>query len=424
MSRIVVVGAGPAGLIAAAEAAKRGNQVTLLEKNHKVGRKIYISGKGRCNLTNACDLPTLIKNIPGNGNFLYSAFTQFDANDVMAYFEQLGVRTKIERGNRVFPESDKAGDVVDALYQNVLRNGVQLQLQACVTDIQVTEDRKTVIYEQDHRKKQLHCDAIILATGGVSYPLTGSTGDGLGFAAAMGHTVVSLFPSLIPFVVSEPWIGQLQGLSLKNVSVKLLRHQKTKLFEDMGEMLFTHYGVSGPLILSASSHIRDFDYTGLQLIIDLKPALSLEQLDQRIQKDFGKYIRKSFQNALDDLLPKSLIPIMVLRSGIEGDRPVNQITKEERRRLAELLKSFSVTPVEPRPIAEAIVTAGGISIKEIHPKTMESKLVPGVFFAGEMIDVDAYTGGFNLTIAFSTGYAAGCAAGMDESRENRRGDRL
>jgi len=407
MSDVVVIGAGPAGLIAAAEAAKNGNKVTLLEKNAKVGRKLYISGKGRCNITNDCDINTLIKNTPGNGRFLYSAFNNFSSQDIMEYFNELGVQTKTERGNRVFPMSDKAGDVVDALYKNVSKSGAELILNSEVVSIDVMSVPKSVVYSQKGREKIIHCDNIIIATGGVSYPLTGSTGDGLHFAKAIGHTVNQVRPSLVPLVTAEKWVKDLQGLALKNVNLILVKGESTKIFEDFGEMLFTHYGMSGPLILSASSHIRDCDYSDLKVKIDLKPALDIEQLDKRLQKDFSKYIKKNFGNALDDLLPKSMIPIVVMLSGIEEARQVNQITKEERRKLAELLKSFTLTPVAPRPIEEAIVTTGGICVKEINPKTMESKMVSGVYFAGEIMDVDAYTGGFNLTIAFSTGYAAG-----------------
>lgn len=408
MSKVVVIGAGPAGLIAAAEAAKCGHQVTLLEKNNKIGRKLYISGKGRCNLTNACDLNTLIKNTPGNGNFLYSTFSRFGTEDVVEYFSQLGVETVVERGNRVFPASQKAADVVDALYKLMKDTGVQLLLQAEVKEVQLMTDPKQVSYQKDGKMHWVECDAVIIATGGVSYPQTGSTGDGYRFAEGVGHSLIPAKPSLIPLVVKEPWVRTLQGLSLRNVTVTLLQQEKM-LYQEQGEMLFTHYGVSGPLILSASSHIRNFDYSNLKLTIDLKPALSLEQLDARLQRDFQKYVRKNFSNALDDLLPQTLIPVVIALSGIDKEKPVHQITKEERLHLAALLKELTMTPTAPRPIAEAIVTAGGVCVKEVNPKTMESKLVPGVYFVGEVLDVDAYTGGFNLTIAFSTGYTAGNA---------------
>ena len=423
---VVVIGAGPAGLIAAAQAAKNGNSVTLLEKNAKVGRKLYISGKGRCNLTNSCDINTLIKNTPGNGSFLYSAFNKFSSLDIIEYFNGLGVKTKVERGNRVFPESDKASDIIDALFKNVQRNGVELILNAEVTEIGFgsagnlntdisTNDSvsasvnniKQVEYSKDGKPHKIQCKNIILATGGISYPATGSTGDGYKFAGKAGHTVIDPKPSLVSMNTSEKWVANLQGLSLKNVSVKLIKNKKEKLFEDFGEMLFTHCGVSGPLILSASSRVRDFNYENLELYIDLKPALSNEQLDLRIQRDFNKYINCNFINSLNDLLPKSLIPVVVMLSETGGELPVNQITKEERHRLVETIKNFKLTPVSPGSVEEAIVTSGGICVKEIDPKTMESKLVPGLYFAGEIIDVDAYTGGFNLTIAFSTGYTAG-----------------
>ena len=405
MADVIIIGAGPAGLIAAIEAAGNGHMVTLLEKNAKVGRKLYISGKGRCNITNNCDVNTLINNTPGNGNFLYSAFFKFNAQDIMQYFNELGVETKTERGNRVFPESDRASDVVDALYNKVIKSGVKLILNATVT--KVDTGSKSVKYKCANSNISIKYDKLIIATGGASYPLTGSTGDGYRFAEAAGHTVTALKPSLIPFVTKEEWISQLQGLSLKNVNIKLTKNGTDKVFEDFGEMLFTHYGVSGPLILSASSHIRDFDYDGLELAIDLKPALTEEQLDERVKRDFSNNLNKNFANSLSALLPQSLIPVIVRLSGIEESKPVNQITKEERLTLVKTIKNFKITPIAPRPIEDAIITAGGINIKEINPKTMESKMVEDLYFAGEIIDVDAYTGGFNLTIAFSTGYTAG-----------------
>ena len=428
---VTVIGAGPAGLIAAAEAAKCGNRTILLEKNSKVGRKLYISGKGRCNITNRCDITSLIKNTPGNGNFLYSAFNGFGPEDIMEYLSKLGVETKVERGNRVFPLSDKASDVVDALYNNVLRNNVDLITEAKVTGIQCESQicrksnnetmensendiyngnemscMKRVEYIKDGKTYIIESENVVIATGGVSYPLTGSTGDGYIFAEKVGHTIIEPKPSLIPFVVAEKWVKDLQGLSLRNVAITLIKNGTTKIFSDFGEMLFTHYGVTGPLILSASSRIRSAKYEDLELFIDLKPALSSEELDVRIKKDFSKYVNRNFINALDDLLPQSLIPVVVMLSGINESKLVNQVTKEERQKLLETLKNFKVTPVKPRPIEEAIVTAGGVCIKEINPKTMESKIVSGIYFAGEVIDVDCYTGGFNITAALATGYAS------------------
>ena len=406
MSAVAVIGAGAAGLIAAAEAAKNGNKVVLIEKNNKVGRKLYITGKGRCNITNSCDLSTLIANTPGNGRFLYSTFSRFGSREIVDYFEDLGVETKVERGNRVFPKSDKAADVVDALYDNIKKLKVKLMLNTSVIKIKCKDEIKTVTCVSDGKRFELEFEKIIIATGGLSYPKTGSTGDGFKFASDMGHSVTELRPSLVPLIAGEKWIRELKGLSLRNVSVKLIQNDN-KLFEDFGEMLFTHYGISGPLILSASSHIRGSDFDNMKLMIDLKPALTLEELNNRIKRDFLAHVRKNFSNALNDLLPGKLIPVVVELSGIENNKPVNQITREEREKLTFLLKHFTVTPTGPRPIEEAIITSGGIDIKEIDPKTMESYIVPGIYFAGEIIDVDAYTGGFNLTIAFSTGYTAG-----------------
>lgn len=401
---VVVIGGGPAGMMAAGKAAERGNRVVLLEKNNRLGRKLYICGKGRCNLTNYSDIKELIANIPGNGKFLYSSFSRFSSYDIIEFFNELGVETKVERGKRVFPESDKASEVVDALARYIKDCGVEIRLESKVNKILV-EDNKVmaVCYNND---KTVLCDAVILATGGLSYPGTGSTGDGYKFAEELGHTIISPKPSLVPLVVKEEWVKNLQGLSLKNIKIELKKGSKL-VYSDFGEMLFTHYGVSGPVILSASRHLLDYDYRDIELYIDLKPALSEEKLDIRILRDFEKYNRKIFINALDDLLPQKMIPVVVNLSGISPEKTVNQINREERLKLVKLLKYFKLTPVAPRPIKEAIVTAGGVNIKEITPSTMESKLVRGLFFAGEVIDVDAYTGGFNLTIAFSTGYTAG-----------------
>lgn len=401
---VVVIGGGPAGMMAAGKAAERGNRVVLLEKNNRLGRKLYICGKGRCNLTNYSDIKELIANIPGNGKFLYSSFSRFSSYDIIEFFNELGVETKVERGKRVFPESDKASEVVDALARYIKDCGVEIRLESKVNKILV-EDNKVmaVCYNND---KTVLCDAVILATGGLSYPGTGSTGDGYKFAEELGHTIIFPKPSLVPLVVKEEWVKNLQGLSLKNIKIELKKGSKL-VYSDFGEMLFTHYGVSGPVILSASRHLLDYDYRDIELYIDLKPALSEEKLDIRILRDFEKYNRKIFINALDDLLPQKMIPVVVNLSGISPEKTVNQINREERLKLVKLLKYFKVTPVAPRPIKEAIVTAGGVNIKEITPSTMESKLVRGLFFAGEVIDVDAYTGGFNLTIAFSTGYTAG-----------------
>jgi predicted Rossmann fold flavoprotein len=405
MRKVIVVGAGAAGLMAAGRAAERGLDVSLLEKNDRVGKKLLISGKGRCNLTNNTDIDGLIDNIPGNGNFLYSAFYNFSNSDLIAFLNANGLETKVERGGRVFPVSDAARDVVDTLRRYAAGRGAKIILDSPVREILVREGRTAGVVLNGGRT--LECGSLILATGGSSYPGTGSTGDGYEMARKLGHTIIPLRPSLVPLVAGESWVPALQGLSLRNVAITLFNKSGRKVFSDFGEMLFTHFGVSGPVILSASRHILDYGYRDVRLVIDLKPALDEETLDARILRDFEKYSRKQFRNSLDGLLPQKLIPVIVELSSIPGDKPVNQVTREERRRLARLLKGLEVTITGSRPIAEAIVTAGGVCTDEINPSTMESKLVKGLFFAGEVIDVDAYTGGFNLTIAFSTGSLAG-----------------
>jgi predicted Rossmann fold flavoprotein len=403
--KVVVIGGGPAGIMAACKASEQGNDVTLVEKNDRLGKKILISGKGRCNITNNTDIEGLIENTPGNGNFLYSAFYTFSNTDLIELLNRYGLETKVERGGRVFPVSDRAKDVVDTLQKYLKDTGVKVLLKAPVSEIMTSDGCVKGVKLKDGRK--IDCDSVVLSTGGASYPGTGSTGDGYKIAKKLGHEIVKLRPSLVPLIVTEKWIGELQGLSLKNVAVTLVNEKGKKIYSDFGEMLFTHYGVSGPIILSSSRHILDYDFKGVTLIIDLKPALSEEKLDERIQRDFEKFSRKQFKNSLDELLPQKLIPVVIYLSGISPDKFVNQITKEERRNLVRILKNFKLTIVGARPIDEAIVTAGGISTNEINPSTMESKLVKGLFFAGEIIDIDAYTGGFNLTIAFSTGYLAG-----------------
>lgn len=407
MKKVIIVGAGAAGLMAAGKAAERGLDVTLVEKNDRVGKKLLISGKGRCNITNNTDIDGLIDNIPGNGNFLYSAFYNFSNSDLIEFLNFNGLQTKVERGGRVFPVSDVARDVVDTLYRYAAGKGSKVMLKSPVKDILVHEGRVTGAALNGG--KILECSSLIIATGGSSYPGTGSTGDGYAIARKLGHAVTPLRPSLVPLLAGEDWVPELQGLSLRNVAVTILNKNSKKVFSDFGEMLFTHFGVSGPLVLSASRHILEYDYRDVRLVIDLKPALTEEILDARIQRDFEKYSRKQFQNSLDELLPQKLIPVIVKLSSIPGEKPVNQITKDERRKLARLLKGLEITITGSRPITEAIVTSGGVCTDEINPSTMESKLVKGLFFAGEVIDVDAYTGGFNLTIAFSTG----CLAGMN-----------
>lgn len=406
MKNIVIIGAGAAGLMAAITATEKGgNNVTLLEKNERAGRKLMITGKGRCNLCNNCDIDTLIATTPKNGKFLYSAFSNLTPSNLMDMFEKWGVPLKTERGNRVFPVSDKSSDVVDALVKTAKKCGVKT-LTATVEKILLSEQK--VIGVKLENGDIIPADSVIIATGGMSYPLTGSTGDGYKMAEALGHTVTELKPSLVPLTIHEGFCTRLAGLSLKNVTLNVFEEGKKKpLFSEMGEMLFTHFGISGPLVLSASSHIRYMGKKNYLAFIDLKPALPHEQLDNRILRDFGEMQNKDFANSLDKLLPKSLIPVMVKLSGIEPNKKVNQISREERAKLCELIKALPLHITGFRPIEEAIITSGGISVKEIDPKTMQSKLVEGLFFAGEIIDVDAYTGGFNLQIAFSTGFTAG-----------------
>ena len=403
--KVIVIGAGPGGIMAAGKAAENGNEVILIEKNNKIGRKILISGKGRCNITNNTDIEVLIENTPGNGCFLYSAFYTFSNTDLIEFFNKYGLKTKVERGGRVFPVSDKAKDVVDTLNNFLKSKKVTLWLNTSVEKILADDKKITGVMLKSGKK--VSCDKVVLATGGASYPGTGSTGDGYKMAKDLGHTIVSLKPSLVPLITNEKWVKNLQGLSLKNVSITLLNNKGKKIYSDFGEMLFTHFGVSGPIILSASRHILDYDYKGIKLLIDLKPALTEEKLDERIQRDFLKFSRKQFKNALDDLLPQKLISVVIELSKIDATKSVNQITKEERMYLVKLLKNLTLSINGARPLEEAIVTAGGVSVDEINPSTMESKLIKGLFFAGEVIDLDAYTGGFNLTIAFSTGYLAG-----------------
>ena len=406
MDKIVVVGAGPAGMMAAIKAAENGASVVLLEKMKRAGKKMLITGKGRCNITNVAEIPELIKNIPGNGKFLNSCIRAFDNEDVQYFFNGIEVPTKVERGGRVFPVSDKAADVVDAMVLQLHELGVKLYTDVKVSDILV-QDNKAVGVKTDDGQK-FEAEAVIIATGGSSYPGTGSTGDGYKMADKIGHKVVTPLPALVPLELEEEWVKDLQGLSLKNVRVTLFADEK-RITDMFGEMLFTHFGVSGPIILSLSrktAQLLDEDRF-VELMIDLKPALTFEQLDARVLRDFEKYQRKEMKNALKDLLPGRLIPPVLDGAYIEPDRMVNSITKEERHRLVNVLKGLLVTVTKTRPIAEAIVTAGGVDVKEINPKTMESKLIKNLYFAGEVVDVDAYTGGYNLQAAFSMGTAAG-----------------
>lgn len=420
MKHIIAVGGGAAGMMAAVSAARAGAEVTLLEKNEKTGKKIYITGKGRCNLTNACEPEEFFQNVISNGKFLYSAFYQMDNRTVMAFFENAGCRLKVERGERVFPVSDHSSDVIGALNRRMEREHVKVCLNTCVKELLIENQEKESIEEASHKGsvkgvvlsdgRKMEADAVILATGGKSYASTGATGDGYLFAETAGHTVKEVKPALVPFTVKESWCMELQGLSLKNVSV-LLKSDKKKIYEGFGEMLFTHFGVSGPLILSASSYYAK-KYADMQvpLIIDLKPALTREQLDKRILRDFEENKNRQFKNALDGLLPAKMIPIIIQLSGISPEKKVNEVTKKERNNLIDCFKNLTLTVTGTRGFQEAIITQGGICVKEVNPSTMESKLVKGLYFAGEVLDLDGVTGGFNLQIAWSTGYLAGNSA--------------
>ncbi len=406
---LLVIGGGAAGLMAAGTAANEGVETIVLERNERPARKVMITGKGRCNVTNNCSsLQELIQNVPRNGRFLYGAFSRFMPADVIDFFESRGVELKTERGNRVFPVSDNAVDIVDALVSYAksrarIMNGRATKLLLDGGKIKGIETENGEV---------IYADKVIIATGGLSYPGTGSTGDGYSLARQAGHNVTELVPSLVPLEIHEGFCTELMGLSLRNVATKVVDTESGKtVYTDFGEMLFTHFGVSGPMILSASAHMRNMKSGKYKIYIDLKPALTTEQLDARILRDFSENTNKNFINALNSLLPKKLVPVIVKLSGINLTTKVNQITKEQRRRLAELLKGLCVTVTGFRPVAEAIITSGGVDVSQINPKTMESKLAEGLYFAGEVIDADAYTGGFNLQIAFSTGRLAGlCAA--------------
>lgn len=405
MSRVLVVGGGAAGMFAALTAAENGHEVLVFEKNEKLGKKLFITGKGRCNLTNACDMEQLFQSVVSNSRFLYSSFYGFTNQDTIDFFESLGLRTKIERGERVFPASDHSSDVIRVLSERMRLLGVQIYLNTAVKEV-VAEDGvfRYVILEGG---KRVQADACIVATGGLSYPSTGSTGDGFRFAETLGHRITECMPALVPMETKESWVKELQGLSLKNVRVTISDGKK-KLYEEFGEMLFTHYGVSGPLILSASSYVgKKLKEKELQLTIDLKPALTAEQLDHRILKEFGDNQNRQFKNAIGSLFPSKLIPVMLELSRIPPEKKVNVISKEERAWFVNLIKHFSMTLTGLRDYNEAIITRGGVRTKEVDPGTMESKLVKSVYFAGEVLDLDALTGGFNLQIAWSTAYAAG-----------------
>lgn len=425
MMNVVVIGGGPAGLIAAISAAQENNEVVVLEKMNEVGRKLLITGKGRCNITSNIPMEEFIRNIPGNGKFLYGAFNNFTNEDIISLLKEQGVNVKVERGQRIFPVTDRSIDVRDAIVKKVKKLGVKIIVNAKVQKIITKKNNKEntinvskVEYLINGKKEVLDCEKVILATGGKSYPKTGSTGDGYEIAKKLGHTVTKIVPSLVPLEAKGDSIRickQLQGLSLKNVGVKFVDIERNKeIYKDFGEMIFTHFGLSGPTILSGSAHLLRYknleellQNNKIKILIDLKPALSNEKLDERILRDFLSEKNKLFKNSLDALLPKKMIDTVIEISNINPNKQVNEITKKERENLVNILKKFEITIKGFRPIEEAIVTAGGINIKEINPKTMESKLVKGLYFAGEIIDVDAYTGGFNLQIAYSTGYTAG-----------------
>jgi len=423
--KVLIIGGGPAGIIAGIRSAEEGNNVILLEKNDNLGKKLLITGKGRCNITSSLDISEFINNIPGNGRFLYSAFDNFNNNDIIELLKEEGLDVKEERGNRIFPVTDDSRDVLNALLRKMKKLKIEIKLKSKVNKIIVEENKAVGIIYND--KEKLYADKIILATGGKSYPTTGSTGEGYKIAKELGHTINEIKPSLVPLeIYQKNECKAMQGLSLRNIGIKIMDSEKNKLiYEDFGEMLFAHFGVSGPVIISSSAHLVRYKNIEellknrkINLSIDLKPALTKERLDDRILRDFNDLKNKQVKNSLDKLLPQKIIPVVLDRLNIDKNKQVNQITKEERLKIIEILKNFKLEISGFRPIEEAIITAGGISIKEINPKTMESKIVQNLYFAGEIIDVDAYTGGFNLQIAYSTGYTAGgdVGAGLASAR--------
>lgn len=404
---VLVVGGGAAGMMAAITAASQGARVELLERNPKVGRKLYITGKGRCNVTNHCSAEEVLASVPRNSRFLYSAMSRTAPEDVEQFFTRLGVPLKVERGNRVFPQSDRAADVIDALFGELRRLRVPIR-QARAVSLRCQDGGVTAV--ETERGEEIPCKAVILATGGVSYPGTGSTGDGYRMAEAVGHTIVEPCPSLVPLESEDTFCGEMQGLALKNVGLTVRNRKGKIIYRDQGELLFTHFGLSGPLILSASAHMRDFRKDSYTCVIDLKPALDEPTLDARLVRELAENANRNMAHVLEALAPRLLIPVLLNRAEIPAEQKAHDVTREERRRLLELFKRFSVSVRGPRPVAEAIVTSGGVRVGEVDPKTMASKKVKGLYLAGELLDVDAYTGGFNLQIAWATGRAAGESA--------------
>ncbi len=402
INKVIVVGGGPAGMIACGTLAEKIPEVILIEKNKFLGKKLRITGKGRCNITNSADIEDFINNVPTNPRFLYSAFYSFTNDDIVSLLNSLGVKTKVERGGRIFPVSDSAKEVADALKKYALKKNVRL-INAEALKI-LTDENRAVGVKTD--RGEFRADAVVMATGGKSYPLTGSDGKGMLMCREAGHTIITPKPSLIPIVTNEAWVSDLMGLSLKNIEISVYNKKNKKIYSDFGEMLFTHFGISGPVVLSASAHMKNLEKEAYTITIDLKPALDEEKLDKRICRDFEEFKNKHLINALDELLPKALIPVVISLSGIPPHKEVNSVTREERHSLIKIIKALTLTVKGFRPIEEAIVTSGGINVKEIDSSTMESKIVKNLYFAGEMIDVDAYTGGFNLQIAYSTGYLA------------------
>lgn len=402
MSKVIVIGAGPAGMMAAIEASKN-HEVILLDGNERIGKKLFITGKGRCNVTNAKDISEFFEYIPGNPHFLYSSLYSFTNDDTMNFFEKEGIKLKVERGDRVFPESDKSSDIIRGLSNALSRTNVKIRLNSKVTEVKFKNQKITGLIINN--EESLVGDYYIMATGGASYPLTGSRGEGQEFAKKLGHNIIALTPALVPIEIKDSKTKELMGLSLRNVEIAIKENDKKVVYKNFGEMLFTHFGVSGPLVLSGSRFIKkDKDY---KLHIDLKPALNLGELDKRVQKDFNKYLNKDFKNSLDELLPQKLIPTIIEISGIPETKKVNEITKEERKKLVNVIKDLTYDIKGLRPLAEGIVTAGGVDIKEIDPSTMKSKIISNLSFCGEVMDVDAFTGGYNVQIAFATGFIAG-----------------